>query len=174
LILRGFLREGFEGFAVNAHDSPLVEHVGSHLFVEVDGGLVPVEDVPLEAVTALEGDGGETGEEGLGYASASEFGADEEVFEVDAGVAAPGGVEGEVEGHSCRDAVPLGNQALEDGARAEAVAEEVGFGGDGGFRGALVFGEFADEGEHFGSVGGGGFSDSEHGCWLFVASCWLG
>ena len=46
--------ECLEGFAVDAHDAPLVEHVGAHLFVEVDCGLVPVEDVPLEAVAVLD------------------------------------------------------------------------------------------------------------------------
>ena len=50
--------EGLEGFSVDAHDAPIVEHVGTHLLVEVDGGLVPVEDVPLETVAALERDGG--------------------------------------------------------------------------------------------------------------------
>ena len=117
-LLLGVGCEGLEGFAVDAHDAPLVEHVGSHLLVEIDGGLVPVEDVPLEAVAAFEGDGSEAAEEGFGDSSAAELGTDEEVFEVDAGVAAPCGVKGEVEGergglgHSVFG--PLGDEAGED------------------------------------------------------------
>ncbi len=169
--------EGLEGFAVDAHDAPLVEHVGSHLFVEVDGGLVPVEDVPLEAVAVLEGYGGEVAEEGFGDSSAAELGADEEVFEVDAGVAAPGGVEGEVEGEGGGLGYsvfgPLGDEAGEDFLRAEAVAEEVGFGGYDGVGLALVGGEVADEGEDLGDVVGCGGADMEQvgSCRLQVVSC---
>ena len=152
------LGEGLEGFAVDAHDAPLVEHVGSHLLVEVDGGLVPVEDVPLESVATLEGDGGKAAEEGFGDASAAELGTDEEVFEVDAGVAAPRGVEGEVEGeggglgHSVFG--PFGDEAGEDFLRAEAVAEEVGFGGYDLVGLALVGGQVADESEDLGMSSG--------------------
>lgn len=136
--------------------------MGSHLLVEVDSGLVPVEDVPLKAIAAFEGDGGEAAEEGFGDAFATELGADEEVFEMDASVAAPGGIEGEVEGEGGGLVVPLGDEAGEDFLRAETVAEEVGFGGDDGVRLALVGGEVADEGEDLGDVGGGGGADIEH------------
>src|SRR5579871_4458171 len=51
----GFLCQNLESFAVDAHDAPLAEHVGTDALVEVDGELVPVEHVPLEAVAALEG-----------------------------------------------------------------------------------------------------------------------
>lgn len=149
--------ESFEGFAVDAHDAPLTEHVGSHGLVEVDGELVPVEDVPLEAVAAFEGDLGETGEEGFGDSAATELGADEEVFQVDSGIAAPSGVEGKVEGHGCGfdDAAfgPFGDEAVEDWTGAEAVAQEVFSGGNSGLWLALVLGEFADEGEHLRNVG---------------------
>ena len=161
-LFAGVRCEGLEGFAVDAHDAPLVEHVGSHLLVEVDGGLVPVEDVPLEAVAALEGDGGEVAEEGFGDASAAELWADEEVFEVDARVAAPGGIEGEVEGEGGGMAVPFGDETGEDFLRAEAVAEEVGFGGYYGVGLALVGSEVADEGEDLGYVRRHGGTDFEH------------
>ena len=166
MLFAGVRCEGLEGFAVDAHDAPLVEHVGSHLLVEVDGGLVPVEDVPLEAVAALEGDRGEAAEEGFGDASAAELGADEEVFEVDACVTAPSGVEGEVEGEGGGFGYsvfgPLGDEALKDRARAEAVAEEVGFGGYYGVGLALVGSEVADEGEDLGYVRRHGGTDFEH------------
>ncbi len=75
--------------------------------VEVDGGLVPVEDGPLEAGAAFGyGDGCDAGEEGFADSLPAVRGADVEVFEVDAGVAAPGGVvvevEGEAGGGACR------------------------------------------------------------------------
>ena len=96
--------EGGQGFAGDAHDAPLGEHLGSHLFVEVDGGGVPVEDVPLEARAAFgDGDGGDAGEEGFADSLPAMLGADVEVFEVDAGVASPGGVVVEVEGEACGD-----------------------------------------------------------------------
>ncbi len=89
-------------------------------------------------------DGGEASEEGVGDTFAAELWADEEVFEVDASVAAPCGVEGDVEGQAgglwnfVFD--PLGDEAGEDFLRAEAVAKEVGFGGLDGVGLALVFG----------------------------------
>jgi hypothetical protein len=71
-LLHRVLSECTKRFAFDAHDAPLMEHVGSHLFVEVDGGLVPIEDVPLEAVAAFEGDLREAREEGFGDATAAE------------------------------------------------------------------------------------------------------
>ena len=98
-------------------------------------------------------------------------GTDEEVFEVDSGVAAPGGVEREVERHGGGTGYavfgPLGDEALEERAGAEAIAEEIGGGSDGGLGVKLIGGELADEGEHLGDVGGGGFADMERRDGLF-------
>jgi hypothetical protein len=59
--------------------------------IEVDGGLVPVENGPLEAGAPLgNSDGGDTGKQRLADAFAAKDWADEEVFEVDARVAGPG------------------------------------------------------------------------------------
>ena len=102
LILLCVGSEGGEGVAGEAHGGPLGEGGGAEGRVEVDGGSVPVEDGPLEAGAALgDGDGGDGGDEGLAYAAATEDGADEEVFQKDARVAAPGGVVVEVEGEAC-------------------------------------------------------------------------
>ncbi len=49
------------------------------------------------------------------------------------------------------------------GREGEAVAEEVGFGGDDGVGLALVGGELVNEAEHGGDVGGCGGADVEHG-----------
>jgi hypothetical protein len=82
---------------------------------------------------------------------------------VDACIASPGGVEGDVESEACGfgDIVfgPLGDEAGEDLRWAEAVAEEVGFGGDYGFGLALVEGEIVDESEDLRDVGWRGFAD---------------
>jgi len=90
-----------EGWAGKAHGGPLGEGEGAEGAVKVDGWGVPVEDGPLEAGAALgDGDGGDGGDEGLADAAATEDGADEEVFQKDARVAAPGGVVVEVEGEA--------------------------------------------------------------------------
>ncbi len=65
------------------------------------------------------------GEEGLADSLAAQLGEDEEVFEVDAGVAFPGGVAVEVEGEACGLSLPLGDEAVEALVGAEAVAVEI-------------------------------------------------
>ena len=66
---------------------------GSEGFVEVNGGGVPIEDGPFEAdAAAFDGEFGEGLEEGFAVAMAAVGGEDEEVFEVDAGAGAEGGV----------------------------------------------------------------------------------
>ena len=155
-----------EPFAGDAHGAPVGEHLCAHLLVEADGWGVPFEYVPLQAGAAFGyGDGGYAGEEGFADSLAAVLGADVEVFDVDAGVAAPGGVVVEVESEaygqvvSCRLQVAgwrlrqLGDEAVEAFCGAEAVAEEVGFGGVDGVGFALVGGEVADEGEDLGDVG---------------------
>ena len=81
---------------------------------------------------------------------------------MDAVVAAPGGVVVEVEGEAGGLLSDFGDEAVEAWGGAEAVAEEVGFGGEDGFGFALVGGEVADECEDLGDVGGGGWADGEH------------
>lgn len=120
-----------EGGAGDAHGGPLGHRESAEGVVEVDGWGVPVEDGPLEAGAAFGcGDGGDGGEEGFADALAAELGADEEVFEIDAGVASPGGVVVEVEGEaerSCRLQVVrcrlFGDEAVEAHWIGEAVAE---------------------------------------------------
>src|ERR1700677_2597633 len=84
-----------------------------------------------------------------------------DIFETDAVVAAPGAVTGEEEGEASGGFVLLGDYAAEAWSGAEAVAQEVGFGGEDGVGFALVEGEFADEGENLGDVGGGSWADVE-------------
>jgi hypothetical protein len=158
--------EGLEGVAGEAHDAPLGEDVGADAFVDGDGGGVPGEDVPLEAAAALvDGDAGETREESFADALFAMLGRDVEVFETDAVVAAPGGVAGEVEGEADGGGEggsllgPVGDERSEARSGAEAVAEEVGFGGDDGVGFAFVEGEFVDEAEDGGDVGGCGGAD---------------
>ena len=88
------------------------------------------------------------------------LGADVEVFEIDAGVATPGGVvvevKSEADGDSRAGFVPLGDEAVEAFGGAEAVAQKIGFGGVNGVGFALVRSEFADEGEDLRNVSGCG------------------
>jgi hypothetical protein len=153
--------ERWEGFAGDLHALPLRLHNGSQLVVEVDRGLVPIEDAPLEARAAFGyGDSCDAGEEGFADSLPAMFGTDVEIFEVDACVAAPGGVVVEVEGKAGgRRGVcfrQLGDDAVEAFGFAEAVAEEIGFGGVDGVGFAFVGGEVADEGEDLRDVGGSG------------------
>jgi len=148
LSLRG---ESWENFAGDAHGAPVHQHLRAHLLVEADGGGVPFEDVPLQTRAAFgDGDGGDTGEEGFADSLPAVLETDVEVFDVNAGVAAPGGVVVKVEGEACGDRcgglVQLGDEAVEAFGFAEAVAEEIGLGGVDGVGFALVGGEVADEG----------------------------
>ncbi len=83
-------------------------------------------------------------------------------------MAAPGGVVVEIKGEGNGLADPLGDEAVETRFGVESVAQEVFVGGNGGGGLALVLGEFADEGEDFGDVGGYCWSNFEvgHGCGL--------
>jgi len=78
-------------------------------------------------------------------------------------VAAPGGVAGEEEREAGGRAVDVGNEGAEARGGAEAVAEEIGFGGDDGLGFALVEGELADEVKDSGDVGGCGGTDVHKG-----------
>jgi hypothetical protein len=66
-----------ERFAVDAHDAPFAKHVSTHLFVEIDSGLIPVQDVPLEAIPGFQSNGSKAGKEGFCNAFATEGRADE-------------------------------------------------------------------------------------------------
>ena len=119
----------------------------------------------------FDGDGGDAGEKGFADSFAAVLGLYEEVFDVDAGVAAPGGVVVEVERKACGDGVAglfqLGDEDVEArrGSEAgwESVAEEVGFGGVDGVGLALVLGERANEGEDERDVSRCRGTDGEHG-----------
>src|SRR5206468_254802 len=104
--------------------------------------------------------------------------ADIEILEVDAGVAAPGGivveVEGEAGGCSGVGVRQFGDDAVEAFGEPEAVAEKVGFGGVDGVGFALVGGEVADEGEDLRDVGWGGGAEVKGVHGLRQISRWRG
>lgn len=123
--------------------------------VEGDCGLVPLEDIPLQAGTTLiDRDAGEPGEEGLSDAMAAQRGSDVDVFQANAVMAAPGGIGGEVEGEAGRDSVVVGNDGGESGRLSPAVAQKVGLGGDDRIGFAFKLGELSDEAENGGDVVG--------------------
>jgi hypothetical protein len=142
LQLWGLVGEGGEGVSCEAHDAPLVEDLGSDGLVDGDGGGIPGEDVPLEAGAALfDGDTGEVAKEGFADSLASAGGGYVEIFEADSVMAAPGRVAGKVQGEACGFVVVgFGYDALEAGGGTEAVAEEVGFGGEDGVGLAFIGG----------------------------------
>src|ERR1700760_3690901 len=88
--------------AGEAHDAPGGQHASADLFVDGDGGGVPVEDVPLEAWAAfVDGDPGEASEESAANSLPAKGWSDIEVFEADAVVAEPSGVASEIEREAC-------------------------------------------------------------------------
>jgi hypothetical protein len=154
--------QGFKRFVGDAHDAPLREHDRALRVVEVYGRLVPDENVPFEPRAALGyGNLGEVLQESFANSLPSKCWCDVEIFEADAVVAAPGAVTGEEEGESGGGAITLGHDAAEARGGAEAVAQEVGFGGEDGVGLALIEGQLMDEGEDLGDVGGGGWADSQ-------------
>ena len=159
--------KGDEGLVGYTHNPPLGQHVGAELLVERKSGRVPGEDVPLETRAAfVDRDPGQVFEQGSADSLPSMGWSDVEVFEAQPVVAAPGAVAGEEQGKAGRDAVKVGDHATEAWDRAEAVAEEVGFGGEHGVRFALVEGEFADEAEDGRNVVGRGGADVQGGAQL--------
>ena len=171
--------ESVEWVGGEAHDAPRGEHVCAYLFVDGDSGCVPVEHVPLEARAAfVDGDAGEAREESFADSLPAKGGRDVKVFKADAVVAAPGGVAGEVEsetgggefvffrelGDEGAEADGRGGRERRDGVgcEQEAIAEEIGCGGDHCVWLALEGGELVDEAQHGRDVGGGGGADGKH------------
>jgi hypothetical protein len=77
------------------------------------------------------------------------FRADVEVFEIHAGVAAPGGVTIKIESEACGNDSVCANQFSDDAVKAfggpEAIAKKVGFRGEDRVWFALIRGEVANE-----------------------------
>ena len=111
------------------------------------------------------GDGGDVREQRFADSLPAVFGANEEIFNVDAGVAAPGGVVVEVEGETDGDdraaLLELGDDAIEAFGFAEAVAEKIGLRGVDGVGLALVLREVANELQNLRNVGGRGGAEIE-------------
>src|SRR5581483_12116119 len=75
----------------DAPDGPFVVRCGAERAVEVDCRLVPIEDRPLDtAVAARAGDVDEARQQRFAEAGAAMLWLDEQVFEIDAGLAEPG------------------------------------------------------------------------------------
>lgn len=159
--------KGFQRFVGDAKDTPLGEHVGADAFVEGDGGRVPGKDVPLQARAAFgNGDLGKVLQQGAADSLPSVGGSHEDIFQAEAVMAAPGTVAGEEEGEAGRSLIQLSDHAAKAWDRAEAVAQQVGFGGEDGVRFALIQGELANEAQDRVDVLGGGGTDVQGGAQL--------
>ena len=156
--------EAGEGIAAEADIAPLIEELGAHGAVKLDGGGVPVEDLPLEAeAVVFKGDGGYLAEQGLADALAAKGRLDEDVFEVDSGAAHPGGVIEEKEGKTGGMAVVLGDEAAEERLRAKTIPEQTFRSSLDRVRGALIRGQGADEGQYLRDIcRGGGANGGSH------------
>ena len=139
--------QGPNAAIVDPHDAPLIEKFRAQPLVKVDGGLVPGQNVPLQPDAALlRGARGYPRQQSFADAQPTEVGQHEEIFQVDAGAPPPGGVVVEVERKAGGFAVlGFGDQALEARVLAEAVAQQVGFGGFDRVGLPLISGESADQ-----------------------------
>src|SRR5690606_2351518 len=92
------------------------ERAGSERLVETNRGRVPVEHRPLEPSAApLDGEPRHRLQEGLPVTVAALLGEHEQILQVDAGLAEPGGVGREEEREAHGAALDLTEQALEGG-----------------------------------------------------------
>jgi hypothetical protein len=93
-----------QSIPLHHHLQPLIHRLSPDLLIELDTGLIPLEHTPLESPpVGLEDLGSQEPEEEKPVAIPPGFGLDIEVFEVDAGGGAPGGVVVEEEGHAYGD-----------------------------------------------------------------------
>src|ERR1700756_3266685 len=147
------LCEARKGGACDAHNTPGLQHDGATAAVEVDRGSVPVEDVPLQpSAAALHRDGRHISQQRLADATAAMRGLYEEIFEMDAGTA-PCGVDGEIKSEAGGFSLVIGDQALEERLRSEAVAAELGLADLDCVGLAFVDSECVDQSKNRGDVG---------------------
>ncbi len=153
-----------ERVAGEAADLPCRHAARAERFVEVDGGLVPVEDAPLHAAAAAGvGNLREVEQQGFAETAAAEFRADEEVLEIESGCGEKGGVVEEIQREARGRAVREGQDAVcgrRGAVRREERGGELGLGGDDIAAELLVVGEGADEIEDERDVGAGGGAKS--------------
>src|SRR5581483_1775055 len=141
--------ERFERFAAHSHVAPLIQKLGPHGRVEVDSRRIPVQNLPLQTLAALlDGDCRHLLQQRLADAAAAQFRLYEEIFQVNARPAHPGGVVVEIERKAGRSSVVLGNQAFIKGVRAETVAQQPLFRGGNCVRRPLIRGQGADKGKN--------------------------
>ena len=127
--------------------------------IEIDRGLVPIEDLPDDtAQVFFYSKARQPDEERAADAPFAERRPDIEIFQIDAGTALPSGVVIEVQGEPGGLVVPFRDDAVKTRLRPETVAEKIGFGGANGVRLALIFSQFPYEREDEWDVGGFGRS----------------
>ncbi len=149
--------------------------MGADSFVEGDRRGVPGKDVPLEAGAAfVNSNFGKMGEESSADSLPSLCRSHVEVLEAKAVVAAPGAIAGEKEGETGGGTVDFSDHAAKAWFRAEAVAQEVSFGGDDSCGFAFVEGEFADEAKNGRNVFRDGGADVQGGAQLGFSGVSLG
>ena len=96
-----------EAFACKAKDGPVIHRLGAKSFVKIDGACVPVQHRPFQAAaTALDRQLGQKGQHLPADTLSAEFGLDEEIFQVDAGLSQKGRKVMKKQGESCRRVQP--------------------------------------------------------------------
>src|SRR5207247_543516 len=102
-----------------------IQRLGAEGSIEIDGGLVPVQDRPLEtAAAALLGELRQAREDRLADALAAQLGLYKQIFEIDSGTGEKGRIVVEKQRKACRLPVELGNQCFSIGVLAEQCIPE--------------------------------------------------
>src|SRR6185312_17414417 len=148
--------------ARQAENAPLVHRYRAQTAVEPDGGLVPVEDRPLEPRAApLERGTCEVGEQLPADPPAARLRANEQILQIDSWPSLEGGEIVEEEREAERLPVAASEHDFGIAALAEEGLAEVGFGGGDLVLQMLVARKLADEFEYQGNIAQGSRPDGD-------------
>src|SRR5690606_6076304 len=115
-------------------------------FIDANGRLVPVEHAPLHAPAAFPyGDPGNGMQQALARAQATVFRRAIQIFQIDAVMAQPGGIAGEIHGESRRLVVHLADQGRAGPWLVEQAALDIRHAGFDFVLGPLINGQIDDE-----------------------------
>src|SRR5262245_48173907 len=109
--------QGFTGYTVNG---PIVHWDGAKVLIELNRGLIPIENGPFEtAAAAITREAGQVHEKGFAETAAPHFRDYKQILEVKAGTAEEGGEIVKEEGEPNGPVLKIADDRLSDSPRAE-------------------------------------------------------